>query len=204
MTVNAAPAGTESDSELRARFAAEVWPLVDVLARGARRLTRNDADAEDLLQETLVHAYAGFQTFAEGTNLKAWLFRIQHNQWINAYRWRERRPAEVLTDELTDRGLAEYGAQQAGGLRSAEDEALDALPDNEIRDAMTRLSEGFRTVLYYADIEGYTYAETAALMGIPLGTVMSRAARARGQLRRALADSTYARRRFASVPSLAA
>ncbi len=204
MTVNAIPAAVEPDSELKARFAAEVWPLVDSLARGARRLTRSNADAEDLLQDTLVHAYAGFRTFKEGTNLKAWLFRIQHNQWINAYRWKERRPAEVLTDELTDRGLAEYGAHLAGGLRSAEDEALDWLPDNEIREAMAQLPTGFRTVLYYADVQGYTYAETAALMGIPMGTVMSRASRARVQLRRSLADSIHARGRSESMSTLAA
>jgi RNA polymerase sigma-70 factor (ECF subfamily) len=182
---------TESDDELKARFAAVVWPLVDVLHRGARRLTHNDADAEDLLQETLVRAYTGFRTFQPGTNLQAWLFRIQYNQWINAYRWKERRPAEVLSDQITDRDLAGYGAHSSTAPRSAESEVLDSLADDDVRGAMEQLSEGFRTVLYYADVEGYTYAETAALMDIPLGTVMSRISRARVQLRRALVDSSY-------------
>jgi RNA polymerase sigma-70 factor (ECF subfamily) len=185
------------DTELRARFTAEVWPLVDVLFRGARRLTRNDADAEDLLQETLVHAYTGFRTYQQGTNLKAWLFRIQYNQWVNAYRRRERRPAEVLSDVITDRELADQGAHESRGLRSAECEVLDLLPDSDLRDAMGRLSEGFQQVLFYADVEGYTYAETATVMDIPIGTVMSRIARARVQLRRALAGTDCARSRAA-------
>ena len=190
------------DAELKARFTADVWPLVDVLHRGARRLTRNDADAEDLLQETLIHAYKGFGNFREGSNLKAWLFRIQHNQWINAYRWKERRPAEVLSEEITDRELAGYGAHLSTGLRSAEAEVLDALPDSEVRDAMDQLAEGFRMVLYYADVQGYTYAETAALMDIPIGTVMSRVSRARTQLRGALADTTSARGRSVCRPAV--
>ncbi|BBZ63935.1 sigma-70 family RNA polymerase sigma factor [Mycolicibacterium monacense] len=186
-------------ADLKARFAADVWPLVDVLLRGARRLTHNDADAEDLLQETLVRAYTGFHNFQPGTNLQAWLFRIQYNQWVSAYRWKERRPAEVLSDEMAD-----FGVHLSTGLRSAESEVIDSLPDDEVREALGQLSEGFRTVLYYADVEGYTYAETAALMGIPIGTVMSRVSRARVQLRRLLADSSCARGRFASGSSQAA
>ncbi|MGE2716090.1 sigma-70 family RNA polymerase sigma factor [Mycolicibacterium litorale] len=196
--------GTERAAELNARFTAEVWPLVDVLLRGARRLTHNEADAEDLLQETLVRAYTGFHTFREGSNLQAWLFRIQYNQWINAYRWRERRPAEVLSGEITDRDVAANGQHLSTGLRSAESEVLESLPDNEIREAMAGLSEGFRMVLYYADVEGYTYAETAALMGIPIGTVMSRASRARIQLRSALADIAVVRSRSVSDSEQAA
>lgn len=179
-------------AELNARFAAEVWPFVDVLLRGARRLTHNEADAEDLLQETLVRAYTGFRTFEPGTNLQAWLFRIQYNQWVNAYRWRERRPAEVLSEDITERDLAHHGAHLSTGLRSAEAEVMDSLPDSDVRDAMEQLSEGFRTALYYADVEGYTCAETAAIMNIPIGTVMSRVSRARTQLRRTLADTACA------------
>lgn len=192
MTVTAVPDLEPSDTALRARFTAEVLPLVDVLARGARRLTANDADAEDLLQETLIHAYAGFRTFKAGTNLKAWLFRIQRNQWVNAYRWRERRPAEVLAEDITDRELADYGAHLSTGLRSAESEVLDRLPDADLRTAIAQLPEGFRQVLFYADVEGYTYAETAVLMGIPIGTVMSRIARARAQMRRAMGETRCA------------
>jgi RNA polymerase sigma-70 factor (ECF subfamily) len=182
MTIAAVPTDTEHDTELKARFAAEVWQHVDQLSRKARALTHNDADAEDLLQETLLHAYTGFHTFTDGTNLKAWLYRIMHNQWINAYRWRERRPAELLSGDITDHHLADSRARA-----SAEAEVLDALPDSDIRTAMAALSDGFRMVIYYADIEGYTYAETAAVMGIPIGTVMSRVSRARIQLRRLLA-----------------
>lgn len=187
---------SECITERKARFAEEVWPLVDVLLRGARRLTHNDADAEDLLQETLVRAYSGFHNFQPGTNLQAWLFRIQYNQWINAYRWKERRPAEVLSDDITYRDLAGHAAHLSTGLRSPESELLESLPDDDLRTAMDQLSDGFRTVLYYADIEGYTYGETAALMGIPVGTVMSRVSRARTQLRHALADSPCARAYF--------
>ena len=191
-------------AELDARFVAEVLPLVDVLLRGARRLTHHDADAEDLLQETLVRAYAGFGNFQPGTNVQAWLFRIQHNQWINAYRWKERRPAEVLSGGITDRDLAGYGTQVPAGLRSVEAELFTSVPGDDVREALAQLSDGFRTVLYYADVEGYTYAETAALMDIPIGTVMSRVARARTQLRRALADSACARGTFAPVVQYAA
>lgn len=207
MTVTVIPtvhAESESDADRKARFVHDVWPMLDVLARGARRLTRNEADAEDLLQETLLRAYAGFHNFHEGTNLKAWLFRIQHNQWINAYRWRERRPAELLSDEITDRDVAAYGAHTSTGLRSAEAEVLDSLPDSDIHAAMSALPDGYRTVLYYSDIEGFTHAQTAAIMGIPIGTVMSRVARARAKMRLALADKDCARGRFVPVTELAA
>lgn len=186
---------TESTEELHARFVAEVWPLVDLLLRGARRLTHNNADAEDLLQETLVRAYTGFPDFQQGTNLRAWLFRIQYNQWVNAYRWRQRRPAEVLSEGIADRDLAASGTHGSAGLRSAETEVLESLPDDDLRAAIGGLSDGFRAVLYYADVEGYTYAETAALLNIPIGTVMSRVSRARTQLRRALVGTVSARSR---------
>jgi RNA polymerase sigma factor (sigma-70 family) len=172
-----------SDKDLAARFAREAEPLFDVLMRGARRLTRNDADAEDLLQDALLHAYGGFHTFREGSNLKAWLFRILYNRWVSAYRTKQRRPVEVSADGVAERDLV-AGATR---VRSAEAEVLDALPDNEIKAAMKSLPEGFRTVVYYADIQGYTYAETAAILGIPHGTVMSRASRGRQRLRIALA-----------------
>ena len=128
------------------------------------------ADAEDLLQDTLLHAYAGFRSFQEGSNLRAWLFRILYNRWVSAHRARQSRPSEVLADELTERDVAS---------RSAEAEVLDVLPDNDIKVAFAALPPGFREAVYYADIEGYTYAETAAILGVPLGTVMSRASRGR-------------------------
>jgi RNA polymerase sigma-70 factor (ECF subfamily) len=168
---------SESDTDVAARFAREAEPLFDVLTRGARRLTRSTADAEDLLQDTLLHAYAGFHTFKGGTNLQAWLFRILYNRWVSAYRRKQSRPLEVFAAEIAERDLAD----------SAETEVLDALPDNEIKAAMAALPESFRTVVYYADIQGYTYAETAAILNIPHGTVMSRASRGRQRLRIALA-----------------
>jgi RNA polymerase sigma factor (sigma-70 family) len=178
---------SQQDNDLAARFAREVEPLFNVLSRGARRLTRSDADAEDLLQDTLLHAYAGFATFREDTNLKAWLFRILYNRWVSGHRAKQCRPSEVPVDGITERDLADSAARLPAGLRSAEAEVLDALPDKDIKEAMDALPDGFRAAVYYADIEGYTYAETAAFLGIPHGTVMSRASRGRQRLRIALA-----------------
>ena len=178
---------SESEPDLAARFVREAEPFFDVLMRGARRLTRSDADAEDLLQDTLLHAYAGFHTFRENSNLKAWLFRILYNRWVSAYRCKQRRPAEVSVDDIAERDLTLSATRLPAGLRSAESEVLDTLPDNEIKAAMDALPESFRTVVYYADVQGYTYAETAAILNIPHGTVMSRASRGRQRLRIALA-----------------
>ena len=186
MTIAAVRNTPESDKDLAARFAREAEPLFDVLMRGARRLTRSDADAEDLLQDALLHAYAGFHTFQEGSNLKAWLFRILYNRWVSAYRAKQCRPAEVSVDNITERDLAGSAARLLAGLRSAEAEVLDALPDSEIKAAMDALPDSFRTAVYYADVQGYTYAETAAILDIPMGTVMSRASRGRQRLRIAL------------------
>jgi RNA polymerase sigma-70 factor (ECF subfamily) len=204
MTITSVPSTSESDKHLAARFCRDVEPLLDVLSRGARRLTRNDADAEDLLQDTLLNAYAGFGTFQEGSNLKAWLFRILYNRWVSAYRTKQRRPAEVSVDAITERVLASSAARAPAGLRSAEAEVLDALPDNEIKAAMKSLPEGFRTVVYYADVQGYTYAETAAILNIPHGTVMSRVSRGRQRLRIALAHIAHSRGDFASDEPLIA
>jgi RNA polymerase sigma-70 factor (ECF subfamily) len=153
-----------SDGGLAARFATDAAPLFGALARRARRLTRCDADAEDLLQDTLLHAYQGFRSFQDGTNLNAWLFRILHNRWVSAHRYRERRPTEVPLDDTTAASTGSAGVEAA----------LALLPD------------GVRTALYYVGVEGYTYAETAALMSVPIGTVMSRVSRGRQRLRIAL------------------
>ncbi len=187
MTVTAVPATTEPDPDLATRFARDTEPLFDVLSRGARRLTRNDADAEDLLQDALMHAYIGFPGFKEGTNLKAWLFRIMYNRWVSTYRSKQRRPAEVSVESVTERDLADGATRALAGVRSAEAEVLDALPRGDVKAAMDSLPEGFRTAIYYADVEGYTYAETAAMLNVPLGTVMSRVSRGRQRLRVALA-----------------
>lgn len=177
----------ESGADLAARFTGQAEPLLDVLSRGARRLTVSDADADDLLQDALMHAYAGFHTFCDGSNFKAWLFRILYNRWVSGYRSKQRRPAEVSLDEITDPDLLGRARQLARAPRSAEAEFLDALPNDEIKAAMATLPEGSRVAMYYADVLQYTYAETAALMGVPIGTVMSRVSRARTRLRFALA-----------------
>lgn len=181
---------SESEAELVARFTRDAMPYRPALLRTARRLARTEADAEDLVQDALMNAYVGFRRFRPGTNMRAWLFRIMHNRWISTYRMTQRRPTTFCVDELTEGDIADGALYTTGGWRSAEDEALDVIPDAQLRTALDTLPEGFRTVLYYADVEGFTYAETAVLMGIPVGTVMSRIARARQRLRVALTNET--------------
>ena len=183
-----AAAAPDSDAVLAARFVREAMPFHTVLLRTARRLTLSQADAEDLVQDTLMNAYAGFHRFEPGTNLQAWLFRIMHNRWISTHRMKQRRPDTFSVAEFTDNDMLGSAGHSAIAERSAEDRALDLFCDDRIRDAVLTLPEGFRTVLYYADIEGLTYAETAARMDIPLGTVMSRIARSRERLRAAVAE----------------
>jgi RNA polymerase sigma factor (sigma-70 family) len=193
MTITSVPASAAPDRDSAARFARDAAPLLDVLSRGARRLTRCDADAEDLLQDTLLHAYTGFATFQRGSNFKAWLFRILYNRWVSTYRAKQRRPQEVSADYLTEGDLANSALRQPGAMRSAEAEVLDAMPDGDVKAAMVAMPEGFRVALFYADVEGYTYAETAAILDIPMGTVMSRVSRARQRLRIALAHLAQGR-----------
>lgn len=175
---------TESDAELAARFTRDTAPLRPVLLRGARRLTRSESDAEDLLQDALMHAFMGFRRFEPGTNLNAWLFRIMHNRWISGYRMKQRRPTEYAVESVADLDLP---ANILRSARSAESTALESFPDAEITAALAELPEGFRIALYYADVQGLTYAETAEVMGTPIGTVMSRVFRGRAQLRGMLA-----------------
>ena len=178
----------ESDAELAARFERDAVPLLDVLYGGARRMTRNRSDAEDLVQDTMLRAYSHFRSFREGTHLKAWLFRIMHNIWINNYHKTLRRPPEQLSDKITDLQHAAAQRHTSLGCRSAEVEALERLPAYEVVDAIEALPEKLRMLVYYADVGGYRYKEIAEIMDIPLGTVMSRLHHARRRLRILLAD----------------
>ncbi|MDT5067324.1 MAG: polymerase sigma-70 factor, subfamily [Mycobacterium sp.] len=176
-------------SELRATFERDVVSMRDPLYRHAYRLSQNHEDAEDLVQDTMMRAYAAFHTFRVGTNLKAWLFRILTNGYINAYRKSKREPPRCATDEVTDHGLAKvYRHAIPAGMRSSEDQALDLLPDNDIKSAMQALSPQFRDVVYYVDVVGLRYNEIASIMNTPKGTVVSRLWRGRRRLRVLLGD----------------
>jgi RNA polymerase sigma-70 factor (ECF subfamily) len=152
-------------------------------------MTSNRVDAEDLVQETMLNAYAGFRTFEPGTNLTAWLRRIMTNTYINSHRRQKRRPAEHPAGEITDQQLVSSASRTPGGLRSAEEQALEMLPDPYLKAAMMVLPEQFRIAVYFADIAGYSYKEIAAMMDTRQGTVSSRLNRGRKQLRDLLFDS---------------
>jgi RNA polymerase sigma-70 factor, ECF subfamily len=196
-----AQASRAADGELSARFQSDVIPLLEPLYQHAMRMTRNHADAEDLLQETMVKAYAGFRTLQPGGNFAAWLHRILINAYIGSYRKQQCRPAQCPIDNIISAQLAD-GAHVASGLRSVEEQALNALPNNDIRAAMQALPEQFRLAVYYADVEGFRSKEIADLMRTPVGTVMSRLHRGRRLLRRLLADIAQ-QRGYTTVAQLA-
>jgi RNA polymerase sigma-70 factor (ECF subfamily) len=183
-------------------FAAQAMEYMPQLYSAALRMTRSPADAEDLVQETYLKAYRGFGGFEQGTNLRAWLFRILTNTFINSYRSKKRRPEETELDDVEDF----YLYRRMGGLeavrasRSAEDELMDWFTDSEVKDAIEALPEQFRLAVLLSDVEGFSYKEIAEILDIPIGTVMSRLHRGRKSLQKQLHDFALERGLVDSVP----
>lgn len=185
---DAPPAGTlPLDGSFAERFDREALPFLREIYAAALRLTRNPADAEDLVQEAYLRAYRGFAGFQEGTNLRAWLHRILTNTFINAYRKRQREPQTVSEEEVPDWYLYEKLAG-GGAEASAETQVLESLPDEDVQEALASLPERFRLAVLLADVQGFSYKEIAEILEVPMGTVMSRLHRGRRALEKRLFD----------------
>jgi RNA polymerase sigma-70 factor, ECF subfamily len=173
----------------RRRSHQDALPMLDSLYGAALRMTRNPADAEDLVQETMLRAYRAFDRFEPGTNLKAWLFRILTNAYINTYRKRQREPQKVSQDQVEDfdlyQELKDHDSQYS---ETPESIVLDSLLDSDIVRAIEDLPEQFRLAVVLSDMEGFSYAEMAEIMDVPMGTVMSRLHRGRRALQKRLWD----------------
>ncbi|WP_348994571.1 sigma-70 family RNA polymerase sigma factor [Arthrobacter sp. AL12] len=194
---------TETTEERRVRFERDAMQYVDQLYSAAMRMARNPADAEDLVQEAYTKAFSAFHQYKPGTNLKAWLYRILTNTYINLYRKRQREPLQSNSDTIEDWQLARAESHTSSGLRSAEAEALDHLPDSDVKRALQAIPEEFRLAVYFADVEGFAYKEISDIMNTPIGTVMSRLHRGRKMLRDMLADYA-AERGFKGADAIAA
>jgi RNA polymerase sigma-70 factor (ECF subfamily) len=179
---------TETVEDRRLRFERDAMQYVDQLYSAAMRMARNPSDAEDLVQEAYTKAFSAFHQYKPGTNLKAWLYRILTNTYINLYRKRQREPLQSNSDTIEDWQLARAESHTSSGLRSAEAEALDHLPDSDVKRALQDIPEEFRLAVYFADVEGYAYKEISDIMNTPIGTVMSRLHRGRRMLRDMLAE----------------